>query len=190
MTDRWYVIQTRVAAEARALAGLRREGIETFAPKVMVPHQREFEEKSLFPGYIFINGQPRNWAWEKLKSVPGVVGVVRYGGEIPWLSVEEKQQLERRVEQINSGGGLWRRFRKGDQVIVRWGKVDSTAEIVEEIDKPNGRVRVLLDMLGGRAHAQVPWSSLTPDVGERKPRRTRGRGRWINGQGPRSAALA
>ena len=67
------------------------------------------------------------------------------------------------------------------------------AEILEEVESYDTNVRVLLDFMGQWVTAKVPWKSLKPatlsfDFPHRvnnRARRTRGRGRWIRGFGPR-----
>jgi hypothetical protein len=97
------------------------------------------------------------------------------------------------MDAAKGSGGLWTRFRLGETVRVALGPTESLAEVVEEARSPQARVGVLLEFLGRQVEVKVPWKNVQP-VGyqglietwsERPPRRTRGKGRWLTGYGPR-----
>jgi len=97
-------------------------------------------------------------------------------------------QLMERVDQINGQGGLWRRYRPGELVRVLSHGMEATAEVIEEPKSPQGNVKVLMEFMGRLVSAQVTWHDVQPiqDGPQHKlriPRRTRGRGRWINSIG-------
>ena len=119
---------------------------------------------------------------------------MRFGGMVPHVPDELVNDLAQRVETINSEGGLWSRYRRGDKVRVVLGNTDSLAEIIEEPQSPQARARVLLQFMGRLVSTQVSWDDLRPvqqegdtDDKGRISRRTRGRGRWIRGFGPRTS---
>ena len=98
---------------------------------------------------------------------------------------------------MNRADGLWTQFRPGEKVLVVSGKMESLAEVLEEPKSPEARVRVLLDFMGRRVSALVPWHNLRQVQGDaadgpigRRRRRTRGGGRWVRGFGPRAVAGA
>jgi hypothetical protein len=116
---------------------------------------------------------------------------VHFGNVVPPIPDEAVAALRQRIEGINREGGLWRRFRTGEQVRVISPGIETFAEVIEEARSPRHRVRVLLEFMGRLVAAQVPSDSLQPaDFGSREnrhpPRRTRGGGRWIRGFGPRT----
>ena len=91
---------------------------------------------------------------------------------------------------------MWEKFESGQVVQVSHGKIEGLATVLESPSSPESRVNVLLDFMGRQVRAEVPWLSLTAapennhDVAQGRRRRTRGRGRWINGFGPRASARA
>jgi glycine/D-amino acid oxidase-like deaminating enzyme len=126
---------------------------------------------------------------------PGVLGWVRFGGNVPHLPDAVITELQDRVATIHTTGGLWNRFGVGEVVGVSHGKFEGLATVLNGPTSPDARVRVLLDFMGRRVTATVPWRSLSskPDISEEPPssrRRTRGRGRWIKGFGSRTSARA
>jgi transcriptional antiterminator RfaH len=190
MTQRWYVIRTKPQSEYIAAAALEGDGHELFFPRVQTPQPRAGREDSpLFPGYLFLRYDLERQDRSAISDLPGVTGWVRFNGVTPPMPDEVIADLALRVEAINRRGGLWKQFRPGDTVRVVSGKLESLAQVLEGPKSPQSRARVLLDFMGRLVEAQVPWSSLQPTSesqvdNSRRPRRTRGKGRWIQGFGP------
>lgn len=195
MALRWYVIRTKPQCEHVAARVLERAGFELFFPRVRTPRPRAGRtETPLFPGYLFLHYDVDKQGWPSVRQHPGILGLVRFNGVVPPVPEDVVSGLARRVQEINREGGLWTRFRPGEMVRVVFGKIDSHAEVIDEPRSPEDRVRVLVEFMGRLVPAQVPWMSLNAapvdtDSGQNRPghRRTRGRGRWIRGFGPKAA---
>ena len=198
MSRRWYVIRTKPQCEYIASDGLERRGLESFLPCVQTPRPRHgHSDLPLFPGYLFLRCDPEKHGWPSIHMLKGVLGWVRFGTEVPSVADQIIEDLASRVAHIDGSGGLWDRFRPGQKVRVVSGKVDGLAEVVESAKSPQSRVRVLMEFLGHQVKVEVPWESLrrSPEhfpAMERSPgrRRTRGKGRWIRGFGPRADSVA
>lgn len=187
----WYVIRTHPHSENSAAWELNRAGFETFFPRVKsAPTEDRYTP--LFPGYLFLHCDLQKEGRPSLESAPHVSGWLSFDGVTPSVSNEEVAQLAQRVEALNNDGGVWRRFKPGEKVWVECQSVQSLAEVVEEPRSPQSRVKVLMEFMGRLVSAQVPWQDLQPVNAEAedsrlRPRRTRGRGRWIRGFGPQLA---
>ena len=196
MTLRWYAIRTRPHSEHLAAASLEREGFKLFFPRVRTPRLPVgYTDIALFPGYLFLQCSPERKGWLSARRFPGVSGWVRFGVAIPSVPDEVIESLARRVAMINQGGGLWTRFKPGEKVRVVSGAMDNLAEVIEEPESPQSRVKVLLEFLGRLVSTEVPWRDLRPAQGglpfatiRRGIRRTRGKGRWIRGVNPQPVA--
>lgn len=195
-TRRWYVIRTEPRAEYLAASELVRDGFEIFLPRVNTPHPRMgHSDEPFFPSYLFIRCDPESDGWPSFRKAHRVSGWVIFDGVIPSVPDETVADLIQHLEMINREGGSWRRFHPGEKVRVVSAGMQSLAEVLEEPKSPQARVKVLLQFMGRRVSAHVPWESLLPadnEPGEkpRLPRRTRGKGRWVQGFGPRAAASA
>ena len=191
MTHRWHVICTKPQSENIAAASLEREGLELFYPRVRTPLPRPGRRYvPLFPGYLFVRYDFDVPAGSAVSRLPGVLGWMRLGGLVPPLPDEVISELAERVEVINGAGGIWPKFRAGEEVRVVSGPMETLAQVVEEPKSPQARVRVLMDFLGRQVSVLVPWHQLQPARGDsniRGQRRTRGKGRWVRGSGPRAA---
>ena len=194
MVKNWYVLRTRAQSDHLAARNLQKQRFEVFFPKVGVPRAGSIQDiVPLFPGYLFIRLESDDDIWPRVKLVPGVLDWVRLDGSIPSVPDAVVYELMQRVETIDHGGGLWTRFKKGQVVRVVSGKMESPARVVEEPQSPESRVRVLLDFMGRQVRSEVPWHAIkaidadSHTYGAQRPRRTRGRGRWIRGFRPVSA---
>jgi transcriptional antiterminator RfaH len=193
MTERWYVIRTKPNSDGLAASAMEREGFKLFFPRVNVPtgeHRRK--TVPLFPGCLFLRCDFRAHTLPIVSRFPGVLGWVRFDGNVPHLPDEVIAELQNRIDAIHGSGGLWQKFRAGQLVRVSHGKLDALAIVLDEPASPEARVRVLLEFMGRQVPATVPWRnlSLDPAPSDESPlkrnRRTRGRGRWIREFGPKA----
>ena len=192
----WYLARTRPQSEYRAAAALERNGYELFFPRVRTPRPRSGHvDAPLFPGYLFVRQDVNGSGLPPIDRIAGLLGWVQFDGVVPRLPDTEIHELGLRLSAINKRGGAWRQYRPGERVRVNWGSTDSLAQVLEEAKSPRARVRVLLSMMGRSVPASVPWHDIQPiengsliETEVRGPRRTRGRGRWVNGFGPKATA--
>ena len=195
MAASWYVVRTMSRCERRAAKTLEREGIEHYFPRVRVPRPPTGEVvKPLFPGYLFVRHDQARQDWPAVEAMPGIIGWLRFDTLVPTVPDVVIEELDHRIREINGTGGVWDRFEPGDAVLVTSGKLESLAEVLERPKSPETRVRVLLDFMGRRVPANVPWHHLKR-AGEdavresmRRRRRTRGKGRWVRDFGQRDVA--
>jgi transcriptional antiterminator RfaH len=192
-TDNWYVVRTEPRAEFLAAGELAKDGFEVFFPRIKADHPRlGHTDIPFFPGYLFLRCEPDGAGWPIFRPAHRVLGWLSFENEIPWLSDAEVSLLKERSMELNHEGGLWRRFHAGEKVSISSNGIQGLAEVVEDTKSPDSRVKVLLEFMGRLVSAQVPWQSVQP-VGENRQdpskhsRRTRGRGRWVQGSGPRAA---
>ena len=191
----WYVVRVKPMAEYSAAHEMTRDGFEVFFPCVKSAKPRAGRaDTPLFPGYMFIRCDPEDGRWPSFRPAHHVSNWVRFEGVAPTVPDDIVTALTHRIEEINEGDGLWRRFSRGDKVRVVSDVLDGIGEIVDEAKSPQARAKVLLQFMGRLVQAQVPWQNLEPigsptigsPAGEsvRPPRRTRGHGRWIQGFSP------
>ena len=195
MAHRWFVIRTESRAEYLAVDALDRDGFQTYFPRIKAAYPRVGHTNTpLFPGYMFLRLDPENDGWPTFRPSHKIVGYVRSGGEIPFLSDEVVNDLMVRVSSINQGGKLPIVFQEGDFVDVTTSSFNTTAKVLESGNSSKGTIKVLLEFMGRLINAEVPWQHVQPLAPEspsennysangqsRLPRRTRGKGRWIRG---------
>ena len=198
MSLNWYAVRTKPQSEYLAAKVLGGQNFEVFLPLVGSPKPRTGRQDTpLFPGYLFLRYDVDRQDWPSLTQLPGILGWVRFNGIVPAVPDDVVELVAERVQAINSGGGLWTRFRRGERVHVLSGKMEGLAEVIEEPRSPEDRVQVLLDFMGRQVPAQVPWLNLRPiertasAVHSRTDRRrTRGNGRRIREAREKTLATA
>src|SRR3954454_1893827 len=81
----WYVIQTQVNAEARAVRNLERQGFEVYLPRYLKrrSHARKIEKvpAPLFPRYMFVRIDIATQRWRSVQSTFGVSHLVLSGSD-------------------------------------------------------------------------------------------------------------
>lgn len=192
---RWYVTRVRARMESTVKRQLESLGTEVYLPLLSrSPWDSRPGKAPLFQGYLFVRG-----ALEELpiRAVSNTLGLVSFGGVTPWVPDDVVAALIERVSEINREDGRWQHFRAGDVVRVMLGATPSVAEVVADSKSPQAPVRLLVEFLGQLVHASVQPGRVQPALTEmlnfrdnrgHAPRRTRGRGRWIDGFGSRTPA--
>lgn len=195
MNQQWYALRIMPNSERLAADSLSWDGFRVLLPIVKSPLLGgDFKEVPLFPGYLFIHCDIQSENMDTIRNHPGVLGWVRFANSVPSVSDKVINDLIDRIERLNGNGGLWTRFSVGDRVRVVHGAMDSPGKVLEETISPHDRVKVLIEFMGSMVSAKVPRYSLQPandidaELPQTRPRRTRGRGRWINGHGPKAVA--
>ncbi|MHC2333150.1 transcription termination/antitermination protein NusG [Bradyrhizobium sp. USDA 4454] len=157
--SRWYVVQTQVNAEAKAAAGLVRQGFATYLPRYQRrrSHARKVElvARPLFPRYLFVAIDVAAQRWRAIQSTLGVSHLVCVGDRPAAVENAVIDALKSREDEAGFIA-LARRpaFSPGDAVrIVEGAFVDSLALVEDASD--HHRVAVLLNLLGRKVRVLV-----------------------------------
>lgn len=159
---RWYVAQTISRNESRADIQLRAQNFETFLPRVArtVRHARKLRTvlTAAFPGYVFVRLDLERERW---RSVNGTIGVSRLimAGDMPKpVPCGVVETLMAYVDEF----GIARFDRdlvEGQAVRIKDGPLANAIGQILRLDG-NGRVRVLLEIMGGKVQTIVERSAL------------------------------
>ena len=185
MGAQWYVVRIQAHADHLAADALSRSGFEVFSPQIKVPSSRmENGEEPLFPGYMFLRCDLESESLPPFQSTHRVLGWVRFGNDIAWVSDQVVDELRKRLEMIDREGGLRRRFHSGELVRIVSGALQGLAEVIDDSRSVQAKVRVVLEFMGRSVLAEVSGLDLQPagDLSwaqRRTTRGTRGKGRWI-----------
>jgi len=160
--ERWYVVQALAKRECKAQVQLQRQGFRVFLPVVerTSRHARKVRKVKIaaFPGYLFIALDLERDRW---RSVNGTIGVARLVmGESSPLPAP-RGVIEGLLDYRDAGGVC--RFDRdlvaGQAVRVVCGPLAQMLGTLERLDA-NGRVRVLLEILGGQVQATIDRAAL------------------------------
>lgn len=182
----WYVLHTYASAEQFVADQLARKEIETFLPE-MTQKSRSGQPQTvaLFPGYLFVyldymKANPDHWRW-----TPGVRRFVSFEDYPIPVPADVIAALKQRVAQLNSRGRRAQsRFAPGEQVRLKDGPFKEMLALFDGPVAPAEWVHVLLQTMNRSMRLRVAAASLEkvePEKhsGQKRPRRTRGKGRRV-----------
>ncbi len=161
---RWYAVHCQAHREHMAAVHLANQDFTAFLPcrEVTRRHARKIEtvRRPFFPGYLFVQFDPTRDRW---RSIDGTFGVVRILKRNEQPAPVPRGIVEALRENCNEAGllGVQVDLTPGQSVRVVRGPF---LDFVGELDQLNdaGRVRVLLDIMGGRTPVFLPRNYLVP----------------------------
>jgi len=149
---RWYAVQTKAFSEAGADQQLKAQGFASFLPRISktVRHARKLRtvRAPFFPGYLFVGLDLGRDRWRSVNGTFGVARLVMAGDRpvpVPTGIVEALRELVDEAGLIRLDGGL----KLGQKIEVVAGPFAQALGELERLDGA-GRVRVLLDIMGGK----------------------------------------
>jgi transcription antitermination factor NusG len=163
--ERWFVARVHPNRENSAQFNLTRLGFRSFAPRLKrtIRHARKSRDvlAPLFPGYIFLILDLSKDRWRTVNNTFGVASLIM-GAERP-MPVPEGV-VEGLLVAENFGPvrlDSESDFEIGQQVRILSGPfTDALCRLVHLDD--NGRVRVLLELMGTEVTAQLDRSRIAP----------------------------
>jgi transcriptional antiterminator RfaH len=162
-SERWFVAQTLHHREKLAALHLSAQGFRNFLPRFRktVRHARQLREviAPIFPGYIFLIIDTDRDRWRSINGTFGVARLVSaHGRPIPLPSgiVEAMIAAMDQSGIVRLGGQLT----PGQAVRVVAGPFAGGLGVLERLDG-KGRVRVLLQIMGGEAPFVMDRGALT-----------------------------
>lgn len=149
---RWYVAETLPRSEQLAQQHLERQHFQCFSPRFRATrrHARKIRTvlAPLFPGYVFVQFSVAHDRWQ---SVNGTVGIKRLvgssRGKPQAMPTEAMNAIFDRCDR-NEVHHLLPDIQPGQIIRLAAGPFADTLAAVESLDS-GGRVRILLDILGG-----------------------------------------
>jgi transcriptional antiterminator RfaH len=160
--QRWYVAQTLARREAGAMGQLRAQGFHVFLPQLYktVRHARKLRtvKAPVFPGYLFVALDLQRDRW---RSINGTIGVSRLvmGRDFP--APVPAGVVETFLDHLDDAGmcRMDGDLQRGQAVRVISGPLADAIGRLVDLDG-NGRVRVLLEIMGGQVVTNLARSAL------------------------------
>jgi transcription elongation factor/antiterminator RfaH len=160
--QRWYVVHTRPYSEDGAQQQLGAQGFSTFLPRLVRTVRRGRKLNTiagpLFPRYLFIALDLERDRWRCVNGTIGVSSLVM-GKELPTAVPRGVVEGLSAVCTDHRAICLGRELHPGDRVRVLDGPF---AELFGELTRidATGRVRVLMQMLGGDIPVSMPLNAI------------------------------
>ena len=157
MSERWYVIHSKPHKEELLSEQLTVRKIEHYYPRLHVKpvNPRCRKVKPYFPGYLFVWINLELLGLSYMVWLPGVAGLVTFGGEPADVAQNLIDAIRQRVNEVNQAGGLAiNGFKKGETIIIQEGPF-AGYEAIFNVSLPGSeRVKVLLKLMNDQR--QVP----------------------------------
>jgi transcription elongation factor/antiterminator RfaH len=160
--ERWYVVRSLPRQEAKARFHLLEQGFSAFLPMMTktVRHARQSRtvRSAVFPSYMFVALDLGRDRWRSVNGTYGVASLIMTHGAPEAVPVGVVEQL---IGYLDDDGVVRfdRDLREGQSVRVASGPFANAIGRLERLDA-NGRVRVLLDLMGGKVPALLERSAL------------------------------
>jgi transcription antitermination factor NusG len=162
--ERWFVARALPHRESSAQLNLYRQGFRSFVPRVhrTVRHARTLRsvEAPLFPGYLFV---VLNLGRDRWRAVNGTIGIAELimGSEQP--SPVPAGVVEALITTSDRSGFVCLDpcLEVGQKIRILAGPFADALGQLDQLDD-RGRVRVLLDIMGGKVAVSLHRSSLAP----------------------------
>jgi transcription elongation factor/antiterminator RfaH len=162
--ERWYVVHAQPHRETQAQRQLANQGYRAFLPRFLKSrrHARKFETvlAPLFPRYLFVVLDLTRDRW---RSVNGTLGVERL-----LMRGSEPEPVPRGlVEQLAGAAGAdgvvscGRKLEEGQSIRVTAGPFADLVGQLQSLDD-SGRVRVLLEIMGGKVPVLLSETLVVP----------------------------
>lgn len=156
--EQWYVIRSKPGDERRAGTNLSNQRIETFLPlfqSYQYHHGTALRKiRPLFPNYLFAKFDLENHYY-KVKWTRGVGKILGFGeGPVP-VSEKVIQTIKERMGEDNLVK-LEEDWKEGDLVRVTSGPLKDLVGIFERKLSDQGRIRILLNLIGVDVPVQMP----------------------------------
>ena len=156
-SERWFLVQSQPRNELRAQMHLSMQGFRTYIPLILktTQHARQFRtiRAPLFPRYLFIILDLGRDRWLSVRSTVGVASLFTCDDRpvaVPLGIVEALLERSNDATAPCVDDGL----KNGQAIRIISGAFAANVGILERLDE-NGRVQVLLDMMGGTVRVNI-----------------------------------
>ncbi len=170
---KWYVLRVISGQENKIKRLIENEvekyGLTDFVGDILVPTEkvvkmvkgkRVTKEKTLFPGYMYVEAHLTGEVPHLIKSIPGVLGFlsgVKGGDPEPITQAEINRLLGKMDDLALEEGHIHNPFKAGDAVKIIDGLFKDFEGVVEEVSDDNKKLRVTVKMFGRKTPIELNY---------------------------------
>ena len=147
---KWHVLRTKPRKERLVVSQLRLRDVEVYYPTYLRQGkgQKSVRESAFFPGYLFVRADLEQVGSSALKWIPGLDGLVQFGGQPAVITEHIVTSLRARLNEVQRvGDEEFLGLKKGDSVRVTRGPFSGYSALFDSRLPGRERVRVLLAVL-------------------------------------------
>jgi len=161
----WYVAETLSGKEALGLFHVRRQNFVAYCPSIrkwIRRGRKQFQaDRPMFPGYIFVRFDPLWAPWHSLNGTIGVKRLIGFNDRAPRPMPEDAMRLLFQRCSSLSPISAQAYFSPGQETRLVGGAFADQIATIESVDS-QGRVRILLEILGSTRSVRVNRNTIVP----------------------------
>ena len=153
MRTAWYALRTKPHKEQIVWHQIHNIGLEAYYPQLRASpvNPRARKTKPYFPGYVLVRADLETTGLNTFQFMPHAIGLVCFGGEPGSIPEAVIHTLRRHIAELNlSSKDLAGQFLKGERVEINDGPLEGYRAIFDHRLPGKQRVKVLLELMGGR----------------------------------------
>ncbi len=170
---KWYVVKVISGKEAKIQKlienEIQRNHLEDYVGDILVPTEKVVQirngkriqkEKTLFPGYIYIEANLAGELPHVIKSIPGVIGFlsgVKGGDPMPLSKKEVNRILGKLDELAMNEDTIMIPYKVGEAVTVTDGPFKGFEGVIEEVNKDRKKVTVMVKFFGRKTPLELGY---------------------------------
>ena len=174
MDKQWYVVNTYSGHENKVKEKLEMRAesmdMQDYIFRIIIPEEKVVEVKDgvtkekvkkMFPGYILVEMVMTDEAWYVVRNTPGVTGFIGSSGK--GAKPTPLQPYE--VDKILGNMGISRmnidtELNEGAKVKIIAGPFQGMFGTIDEVDLPNSKVSLTVDLFGQETSVEVELSQI------------------------------
>ncbi len=170
---KWYVVKVISGKEAKIKKlienEIQRNKLNDYVGDILVPTEKVVQirngkriqkDKTLFPGYIYIEANLSGELPHVIKSIPGVMGFLSgvKGGDPMPLSKKEVNRILGKIDELAMNeDNIMIPYNVGDPVTVTDGPFKGFDGVIEEVNKDRKKVTVMVKFFGRRTPLELGY---------------------------------
>ena len=174
MEKEWYVVNTYSGHESKVKEKLEARtesmGMQDYIFRVIVPETTEVEvkdgqkkekKKKMFPGYVLVEMVMSDEAWYIVRNTPGVTGFIGSSGKGAKPTPLQPQEVDKVLNSMGiSRIDVNKELVSGSKVRIISGPFAGMFGTIEEVDAPNQKVMLNVDLFGQETSVEVAISEI------------------------------
>ena len=155
--NKWLVASYKLNEVARLELNLQNQSFNYYLPKILLKKlNSNLKEELMFPGYIFINTDPANYA--ALKYTKGIKNILKFGKSIPTISKDDIKSIMK-IECESKNNPIPTKYIIGQEVVIKGGSLKGN--LVKICSLPAAkRIDILINILGSKRKVNIALADL------------------------------
>ena len=173
MNKKWFIISTYSGCEEKVKANLEYRiktlGLQEKIFQILIPKEQVIQikggkkksvSKKFYPGYVLVEMEMTDEAWQIVRNTPKVTGFVRAGVKPLPLSDDEINNILGQVKGTIPTPKHVVEFEKGDAARVTEGPFTNFSGVIEEVYAERMKVKVMVTVFSRPTLVEIDFSSI------------------------------